>query len=49
MSNTSTQQRIQCFKDWLDDFKKKPKFGKSKVTESELLKIKYGYATKSKN
>lgn len=47
MSKTSTQQRIICFKEWLDDFKKKPRTGKNKMTTADLLKIKYGYATKT--
>lgn len=46
MSQTSTQQRIQCFKEWLEEFKKKPRLGRPQMSEAELLKVKYGYTTK---
>ena len=46
MSKVSRLQRIECFQQWLEQFKKNRKYQKPKTTMADLVEIKTKYARK---
>lgn len=47
MSKTTNMQKIECFQQWLEQFKKNRKYKQPKTTMSDLVDIKTAYATRN--
>lgn len=47
MSKTTNLQKIECFQQWLEQFKKNRKYNKPKTTMQDLVEVKIKYASKN--